>query len=47
MIVNNSSIDLLYLESRADEFHNFIKDINLFFYETYNIPAIPWIIKKM
>jgi len=47
MIVSNSSIDLLYLESRADEFHNFIKDINLFFYETYNIPVIPWIIKKM
>lgn len=47
MITNNSDADLLYLENRADEFQNFIKDISLFFQETYNIPVIPWIIKKM
>lgn len=46
MITNSSDIDLLYLESRADEFQSFIKDISLFFYENYNIPMIPWLIKK-
>lgn len=46
MITNNSDIDLLYLESRVAEFQSFIKDICLFFYENYNIPMIPWIIKK-
>lgn len=47
MITKNSDIDLLYLENRADEFQNFIKEISLFFYENYNIPMISWIIKKM
>lgn len=46
MITTNSDIDLLYLENRADEFLSFIKDIGLFLYENYNIPMIPWIIKK-
>ncbi len=47
MITNNRDIDLLYLESRADEFQTFIKDIGLFFQENYHIPMIPWIIKKV
>ncbi len=46
MITSNRDIDLLYLESRADEFQTFIKDIGLFFQENYHIPMIPWIIKK-
>lgn len=46
MITNNSDIDLLYLESRVDEFQSFIKDIALFFYENYSVRMIPWIIKK-
>lgn len=46
MITSNRDIDLLYLESRADEFQTFIKDIGLFFQENYYIPMIPWIIKK-
>lgn len=47
MIIKNNDVDLLYLENRADEFQNFIKGISLFFYENYNIPMIPWIVKKM
>lgn len=46
MIVNNN-IDLLYLENRADEFENFITEVSLFFKDNYNIPIIPWIIKKI
>ena len=46
MITQNYNIDLLYLETRADEFQNFIKQISLFLNEEYNIPIIPWIIKK-
>lgn len=46
MITNDSEIDLLYLEARADEFQNFIKQIIIFFKEEYNIPEITWIIKK-
>lgn len=46
MITSNSDIDLLYLEVRANEFQSFIKDIGLYLYENYNIPMIPWIIKK-
>lgn len=46
MIQKNNNVDLLYLENRADEFQNFIKDISIFFKENYNIPIIPWIIKK-
>lgn len=46
MITNQTDIDLLYLESRVDEFQLFIKDISLFFYENYNIPMISWIVKK-
>lgn len=46
MITNNSEIDLLYIEARADEFINFIKQISMFFVEEYNIPEIPWIMKK-
>lgn len=46
MITNNSEIDLLYLETRADEFQRFLKQIMLFLVEEYNIPEINWIIKK-
>lgn len=45
MIVNNSDIDLLYLENRGDEFLSFIGDISIFFKNEYGIPIIPWIIK--
>jgi len=46
MIMNNRDIDLLYLETRADEFQSFIKQISLFLKEEYDIPIIPWIVKK-
>lgn len=47
MITNNRDIDLLYLENRADEFQTFIKEISLFLQEKYDLPIIPWIIKKI
>ncbi len=47
MIVNNYDINLLYLENRADEFQNFIREISIFLEEKYNLPVIPWIIKKV
>lgn len=47
MIKNNSEIDILYLETRADEFEDFIKQISMFFKEEYNIPLITWVIKKI
>lgn len=46
MIKNNQEFDLCYLELRLDEFQNFISEVSLFFKEEYNIPTIPWIIKK-
>ena len=47
MITSNQNIDLLYLENRADEFQNFIREISIFLEEKYNLPVIPWIIKKI
>ena len=46
MIINNKNIDILYLENRINEFQNFLKQIIILFNEEYDIPVIPWIIKK-
>lgn len=46
MIINNYDIDLLYLETRAEEYQKFIKEISLFFKEEYDISVIPWIVKE-
>ncbi len=45
MILDNSEVDLLYLETRAEEYQKFIKEITLFFKEKYNVNIISWIIK--
>ena len=46
MIMNNQNIDILYLENRVEEFEKFIKQIIIYFNERYDVPIIPWIIKK-
>lgn len=46
MIINNRDLDLLYLETRAEEFQIFISEILLLLNDEYNIPVIPWLIKK-
>lgn len=46
MIIKKQDVDLLYLENRAGEFQNFIKEISLFLNTEFNIPIIPWMIKK-
>ena len=47
MLTENSEIDLLYLETRANEFQLFLKELNVFLSETYQIPGIAWLMKKM
>lgn len=46
MIMSNKEINLLYLENRLIEFEGFIKQVCLFLADEYNIPVIPWIVKK-
>lgn len=45
-IENNYDIDLLYIETRIEEFQNFILEITNYFIEKYNIPKINWLIIK-
>lgn len=45
MLIEDSEIDLLYLENRVEGFQTFSKNISLFFRDKYNIPIIPWLIK--
>ena len=46
MISENKNIDLLYLESRTNEFQDYLKQISNFFVDKYNIEPVEWIIKK-
>lgn len=45
MINNDKKIDLLYMESRTEEFEKFVKEICMYFNETYGLPMITWITK--
>ena len=46
MILHSSDINVLLLESRAEEFENFIREIGTFFMNKYDIPMLSWIIKE-
>lgn len=47
MLTENTKIDLLYLEVRANEFKLFLSELNILLSSNYGIPTIPWLIKKM
>lgn len=46
LLINDCEVDLLYLENRISEFQEFSRNISIFFKDKYDIPIIPWIIKK-
>ena len=46
MILHSSDINVLLLESRAEEFENFIREIGTFLMNKYDIPMLSWIIKE-
>lgn len=46
LINNDEKLDLLYIETRAEEFKKFIREVCIFLSEKYKISTIPWIIKE-